>query len=315
MKRLVIGFIFILLGIALVTLTSCHSTDSSPVSLQDSTKKNNYVIESKVTRRIVDNTNLIVKVYDDTVFQVSEGVRETDILYLNEQLKPVKVFILRVDLNNSQITLEGSVSYNGSTFDKETVLDMAEEADSVGHRVIAGINGDFFFATKPWGIVVKNGKVLKNTWETKYPSGHTFLAILTSSRSYIGYRSDFANIQDSIKDALGGTEMLVFNKQIQPGGDPSLQPRTGVGVTDSDVIYFIVADGRDPGYSIGLAEHQLAVMLKALGTIKAIKLDGGGSSTFLIRNNGKWDVRNKPSDGSLRAVSNAWLVISKNDSS
>jgi exopolysaccharide biosynthesis protein len=42
-----------------------------------------------------------------------------------------------------------------------------------------------------------------------------------------------------------------------------------------------------------------------LGAVQAMNLDGGGSSTMVIRN----EVVNKPSDGRLRNLSNAVLVL------
>ena len=48
-----------------------------------------------------------------------------------------------------------------------------------------------------------------------------------------------------------------------------------------------------------------------LGAKYALELDGGGSSTVIVRINDELTLRNKPSDGSMRAVSNAILLVEK----
>lgn len=44
-----------------------------------------------------------------------------------------------------------------------------------------------------------------------------------------------------------------------------------------------------------------------MGAVEAMNLDGGGSSTFVLDG----EVRNHPSDGSQRPVSDALLVIQR----
>ena len=51
---------------------------------------------------------------------------------------------------------------------------------------------------------------------------------------------------------------------------------------------------------------ELALFLQELGAVHAMNLDGGGSSTMVIKGN----VVNKPSDGKERKVGNALAVIS-----
>jgi hypothetical protein len=61
-------------------------------------------------------------------------------------------------------------------------------------------------------------------------------------------------------------------------------PRTAVAYdADDTYIYFIVVDGRNPGYSRGMTIAELAVFVRdVLGASYGIALDGGGSSTMVI---------------------------------
>jgi exopolysaccharide biosynthesis protein len=52
--------------------------------------------------------------------------------------------------------------------------------------------------------------------------------------------------------------------------------------------------------------RELAEELISLGAFEALNLDGGGSTTIVVRG----AVRNSPSDGSERPVSDAILVFS-----
>jgi len=66
-------------------------------------------------------------------------------------------------------------------------------------------------------------------------------------------------------------------------------PRTAIGYTNDGTLIMVTADGRE-GSSIGLTLTELANLMKSLGCINAMNLDGGGSTVMYI--NGK--VVNKP---------------------
>ncbi len=85
-------------------------------------------------------------------------------------------------------------------------------------------------------------------------------------------------------------------------------PRTAIGYSqDRKKAYLMVIDGRQNNYSAGATTGQVGAILKALGAHTGVNLDGGGSSAMVV--NGT--VRNKPSDGSERAVANGIIVVTK----
>jgi len=71
----------------------------------------------------------------------------------------------------------------------------------------------------------------------------------------------------------------------------------------------MVVDGRQPEISNGASLADLADLLGDLGCIDAINLDGGGSSTFVLKEGDTFNVKNSPSAGALRAVANGLMVI------
>ena len=66
----------------------------------------------------------------------------------------------------------------------------------------------------------------------------------------------------------------------------------------------VTVNGRNPGISVGMTLEELAELMIELGAVDAMNLDGGGSTTMVIRDM----VLNIPSDGIERSVSNAIIV-------
>jgi hypothetical protein len=118
----------------------------------------------------------------------------------------------------------------------------------------------------------------------------------------------------NVPEAVGGGPVIVR------GGKPvyrSLEgftteqlayrhPRTGVGQTADGRILLVAADGRQPGYSTGLTNFELALTMMRLGCVTAAALDAGGSTTMAF--DGK--LLNRPSDpGGERAVAEALTLF------
>jgi exopolysaccharide biosynthesis protein len=285
--------------------TSCEKDSQAQVP--------HVVIKSPLTQRIADGTDLIAQVFSDTIFQVSEGIRETDVHYLSKTGYAMHMFILEVDLTNPKMKVEAATPYHVDAYAMQTVPDMAKYLEPAEGRVLAGVNADFFNTStgEPRGILVRNGKVLKTTWANARSA--TFMGVRKNGQLFIGDREDFAAMKDDFEDALGGGPMLVKDNVILTQTDLSVEPRTGVGMSTDGKLYFIVVDGRSFYYSNGVTITDLGRMLKACGASKAINVDGGGSSTFMIKHPlaEVWQVRNRPSDGTNRAVGNAWMIVSK----
>ena len=121
---------------------------------------------------------------------------------------------------------------------------------------------------------------------------------------------------EDVVEAVGGREWAVEGGQssIRPVSTITRNPnpRTAVGIGANGNLVLAVVDGRRPGYSVGVTAADLADLLVGQGVSDAIILDGGGSTTALVRRPGDIEatVVNRPSDGGERAVANALLVVS-----
>ena len=110
-----------------------------------------------------------------------------------------------------------------------------------------------------------------------------------------------------IEQLIGGNTWLVQNGIVnQDNGDR--HPRTSVGFNqDSTQFFMFVVDGRQPGLSVGMSYKELGDYMKSWGVHNGLNLDGGGSSTMVVRGS----VVNSPSDiGGERSVANSLLLIS-----
>jgi hypothetical protein len=117
-----------------------------------------------------------------------------------------------------------------------------------------------------------------------------------------------------VLDSIGGFPMLLRDGRIiaEPcsSGFCGRNPRTGVGYTADGSVMLVVVDGRRSKYSIGMTLTGFAKEMRTLGAVTAMNLDGGGSTTMVVRGR----VINNPSDpGGPRHVSSALLVLNGPD--
>lgn len=197
--------------------------------------------------------------------------------------------------------------------------DTSTYTNNLGTEVILeGISGFL----KPQGeITAKVKEVLTDRGNNKLEEGQMVLSGAGSGKEVldqlapgdqITFRTTVNAPWDQLEEAVGGYHLLVQNGQPAVFSDPYPHPRTGVGIKADGSVFFTVIDGRQPGVSEGVTLTELGQIMKDMGAVEAINLDGGGSSTFVARQPGdsNLSVVNVPSDGSERNVSNSLLVVS-----
>jgi exopolysaccharide biosynthesis protein len=122
-----------------------------------------------------------------------------------------------------------------------------------------------------------------------------------------------------MKTAVGGGPVLLQNGEIKISNNEERKfmgkaiddkhPRTAIGYTKDNKLIILVVQGRFPNIAEGASLTQEAQILKDLGCVEALNLDGGGSSCLLV--NGKETI--KPSDkaGEQRAIPAVFIIKSK----
>lgn len=105
-----------------------------------------------------------------------------------------------------------------------------------------------------------------------------------------------------VRNIMGGGPLLVRSGKIALEPDEPRHPRTAVGVDAEGGIWYVLIDGRQ-SMSRGTTLFETAQIMKELGCVHAMNLDGGGSSTL----HALGVTLNRPSSGQERAVANAVL--------
>jgi hypothetical protein len=110
--------------------------------------------------------------------------------------------------------------------------------------------------------------------------------------------------------ALGGGPLLVEDGQVAVNGKAErfrsdvvvgCRPRSAVGLTSKGEVVLVAVE--EPGMTL----RELAGAMVKLGVVRAMNLDGGGSTAIVV--NGR--LLNTPGDGCERSVSNALLVVKR----
>lgn len=121
-------------------------------------------------------------------------------------------------------------------------------------------------------------------------------------------------IKLNAETAIGGGPVLLkdgnvrntFTEELfdeESGVAPeNYHPRTAIGVTANNKVVFFVCEGRSVTEGVkGMNMAMIANVLKSLGCVDAMNLDGGGSTCMLV--NGQAVI--KPSAGAQRAITTA----------
>ena len=113
--------------------------------------------------------------------------------------------------------------------------------------------------------------------------------------------AQFERPKGEIYNAISGSHMLIVEGELIEGLDSEIPaPRTALGVDyGPDRLVIVVVDGRQPFYSEGATLTQLADLMVDYGVYTAMNMDGGGSSTLVIEEDGKPKILNSPIDSHI----------------
>lgn len=121
----------------------------------------------------------------------------------------------------------------------------------------------------------------------------------------------FTGAFEGVNDVVGVGQTVLYDG-LKTGSDTNRHPRTMVGVKEDGTLLMTVVDGRQQSKQMyGASQAEMAAILKHYGAVEGYNLDGGGSSTMIILNDGEFEVTNSPSDGTERSDSNCILITVK----
>lgn len=189
---------------------------------------------------------------------------------------------------------------------------------------VAAINGSFYNMRAPYNSVCYLRIDGKTIYERSGKMGdRDGGAILIDEKGRVSVeQGDPANPQWVVArtepSIIGsGPMMRQDGKDIDMGKGSFVvvrHPRTAIG-TVGDKVLLVTVDGRAKGYSSGVSLYEFAAIMRWLGAVNALNLDGGGSTTMYIEGQPENGVVNRPCDNQKfdrqgeRRVSNALLVM------
>ena len=259
------------------------------------------------------------------VEQIADGIRlyRLDDPSLLSPPGPIAVQALRLD--RGKVMLDLGLAEDRSPA-RETV-----QAIAARRGALAAVNAGFFALAdgqaagfrKRHGILESRSRRPRGAVALTERSGSTRLmldrvSVIHPPRGKVEYHPQLGT---SAKDwarapnAVGGAGLLIFDgrdltewadEQLSSGFDTTRHPRTMIGVDADEAIWLVTVDGRQPALSLGMTFAELQALSHRLRLRSSLNLDGGGSTTMVVRGN----IVNHPSDDTgPRKVSDAILVF------
>ena len=313
-------------------VTSCSGNDE-PGGTGNNTPSYPVTIDttSVLVQRILSRTDLVTKVTRVTTEERFPGLVLSEIDFNTAKARQ-HAYVAEVDL--SKLTIATTTPYgevNVMPTRVNTIPEQAKYLENSGRRVHVAVNGGFWVykkasdgeitLIKPKELFWKDGYPLSDWWQDP---NHEFTVYMTRDGSVdIDVASNVVKRSAEIYQALGGLGCLirrgVFNDGISSIGTYlcDTHPRTAIGLSeDKQTRYVVVVDGRRVNYAEGLDIYELADFMWGIGSYDAVNYDGGGSSIMVLRDENVTDrasfvVRNRPSDGTPRAVGNGFAIVEK----
>ncbi len=280
----------------------------------ESVLKKNYVVEtneevdtSQVKFIDYTNTNVMYK----NKYEKEILTKDDNDLYklINIDESGMRGYLV-VIYDPSKVKIATATNMNSSG---EMLTDMVKKNDA-----IIGMNASGFYdpnyngnGGKPYGIVIKNGKLVSNLDKPNVGGG--IIGFTNDNKLILGKMSANEALQKGIRDAIEFGPYLIVNGKpsfIRGNGGWGTAPRSAIAQRKDGIVLFLVMDGRDYSHGIdGVGMVELTEILMQYGAYNASNLDGGTSSGLVI--DGK--LINKPVNGSgqkkTRKIPDGWIVV------
>ena len=170
-----------------------------------------------------------------------------------------------------------------------TCRDFMKNAVKKGENMVLVVNGSPWSPFHaPWtfkyagnqGLIVADGVMVAPT-RGKRPS---FVVYKDGNMEFKTFseQDDLSNVAH----AISGFGFVLRDGELTPKNNPKakLAPRTGYGLSkDKRYMYIIAIDGRQEKYSMGANTYEVGQWLKYPGAYSGLNMDGGGSTTLIVR--------------------------------
>lgn len=235
---------------------------------------------------------------------------------------PLYTKMRRYNSNVHILTLDNTYQLDvelGQRYKLETVSSIIANKRKTNPSVIGGVNGGFFnfnASSEHLGLLIDEGLYYSP------PSEH-FIDFLYYKNGTVkivnlhGYDKELlSNLQRDTYFSIGTSYSLIQQGAINLENSERFDhakyrnPRTLLGVKKDGTFLLVAVDGRS-SINLGVTALQSARIMQELNAYQAVNLDGGGSSTMVVVENGVPVVKNKIPGGRERAVGSVLLAYKK----
>lgn len=205
-----------------------------------------------------------------------------------------KIYVADVTVSSAEYL---KTAFASDTYGKNVTDTTSSIAKS--NNAILAINGDYY-GVQQSGYVIRNGIVYRDT-----AKGSDVLCIYANGTMEVVSDSEYTAdelVKKGVWQAFTFGPALVENSTVTVGENDEVgramasNPRTAIGMIDTNHFVFVVSDGRT-SESSGLSLYELGQFMQKLGVKTAYNLDGGGSSTMYF--NGQV-VNNPTTNGRIK---------------
>ena len=234
-----------------------------------------------------------LKLSDGEFSSVIETEQGCYLLRRNRTIKkfPVSVYFVVVDWDQADVSFK--LAQSGAQL--KTVAEMVQD----DRQTIAAVNGAYFHYVPPTpyyplkidgtryepkpGYDSKTGMMFKNG---EFPVLDTLDNLEKYDNAILGYHVWKDGVSLQAKPDQHWHTLLSGNT-----------PHTVIGFNQAKRrVVLMTSDGRFPEIAPGLNFHGACYFLSLMGCTDCLTIDGGGSCQMLIREGGKLDLKNRPSD-------------------
>lgn len=228
--------------------------------------------------------------------------------------------IKKIAVNKQNIfPADGEISlyYAGWNADKKIVpKEIEENANSfiVENAEKALVNNSVDFYGR--GVITKTTPDLLGEGQFAIISNNEEANNYLSTGVKVKVERRFGGIYQEVEELTCGHGFILENDEESPLLNEDYYftraPRSLLGIKEDGTIVMLTVDGRQPDDGMyGATQEEMAAIMRHYGCINAYNLDGGGSTTLIVRDGNTFKTANVPSDSktSLRAVANGIFFV------
>lgn len=232
---------------------------------------------------------------------IFRGIEQADIVA--DSPRPNRLYALRVDLRDPDVRIALSPPIRlpaGQEPPRTTGGEAAEALSSTTSSYAKAAGCQVAFNGSAYDPVVNDEGVAQNVRGLWIVDGvrasdrqNKFDVWAIGADKSMRFVDAPADVTDTA-NVLPGFEIVLREGAVDIR-NPDCHPRTAVGISqDGATLFVLVVDGRQDGTSEGLYLHELGLWMRRLGAHDALNLDGGGSTTLVVREGDDVRVVNRP---------------------